>query len=99
MYVIGNLISSIATLLNYVLTLYLYVIVARALISWVNPDPYNPIVQFLFKVTEPVLAPFRNLLGTYRFGIDLSPLIVILIIYFLQNFLVRTLHQFAMQFS
>ncbi|MHB8482442.1 MAG: YggT family protein [Nitrospiria bacterium] len=99
MFVMANFIASLATLLDYVLTIYTYIIIARALISWVNPDPYNPIVQFLYKVTEPVLYPFRRMMGGYGFGIDLSPLIVILIIYFLQSFLVKTLYQFARQFS
>ena len=95
----GNLISSLATLLDYLLTIYTYIIIDRALVSWVNPDPYNPIVQFLYKVTEPALAPFRRLMGSYSYGIDLSPLIVILIIYFLQSFLIKTLYQFARQLS
>lgn len=95
----GNFIASFATLLDYALTIYTYIIIARALVSWVNPDPYNPIVQFLHKVTEPALYPFRRMMGSYGFGIDLSPLIVILIIYFLQSFLVKTLYQFARQFS
>lgn len=95
----GNLISSLAMILDYVLTIYTYIIIARALVSWVNPDPYNPIVQFLYKITEPVLFPFRRMMGSYSYGIDLSPLIVILIIYFLQSFLVRTLYQFARQLS
>jgi YggT family protein len=99
MFVVGNLISSLAMVLDYLLSIYTYVIIARALVSWVNPDPYNPIVQFLFKVTEPVLYPFRRMMGSYGAGLDLSPLIVILIIYFLRSFLVVTLAQFARQLS
>jgi YggT family protein len=99
MFVMGNFIYSLAMVLDYLLSIYTYVIIARALVSWVNPDPYNPIVQFLYKATEPVLAPFRRLMGTYSHGIDLSPLIVILIIYFLQSFLIKTLYQFARQLS
>ena len=99
MFVMGNFINALAMLLNYVLTFYTYIIIARALVSWVNPDPYNPIVQFLYKITEPVLYPFRKMMGNYGFGIDLSPLIVILIIYFLQSFLIKTLLQLANQFS
>ena len=99
MFVMGNLISSLAMVLDYSLTIYTYIIIARALVSWVNPDPYNPIVQFLYKVTEPVLSPFRRMTGSYSHGIDLSPLIAILIIYFLQSFLIRTLYQFARQLS
>jgi YggT family protein len=59
--------------------------------SWVNPDPYNPIVQFLTRITEPVLRPLRKLVPAYRLGIDLSPLIAILIIYFLEIAVVDTL--------
>ena len=99
MSITGNFVTSVAMLLEYVLTFYTYIIIARALVSWVNPDPYNPIVQFLFKVTEPVLLPFRKLTGSYSTGIDLSPIIVILIIYFLKSFLVRSLYQLGMQIS
>ena len=56
MFVVGNALSALATIIHYVLEIYIYVVVARALISWVNPDPWNPIVQFLVKVTEPALA-------------------------------------------
>ncbi|HXN07585.1 MAG TPA: YggT family protein [Nitrospiria bacterium] len=97
MFVMGNFIRSIAIVLDYVLQIYTYIIVARALVSWVNPDPYNPIVQFLHKVTEPVLAPFRQLTGTYRTGIDLSPILVILVIFFLRSFLVQSLYQLAIR--
>jgi YggT family protein len=72
----------------------MWIIVARALISWVNPDPWNPIVQFLDRVTEPVLAPIRRRLG-WGVGIDLSPLVAILIIYFLQYALVGSLYEMA----
>ena len=64
MFVAGNVLSAVASILDYVLWLYMWVIIARALISWVNPDPWNPIVQFLNRVTEPVLAPIRRLIGT-----------------------------------
>jgi YggT family protein len=69
-------------------------VIARALISWVNPDPWNPIVQFLEKVTEPALAPLRRMIG-WRMGIDVSPIILILIILFLQKFIVPSLFQMA----
>ena len=95
----GNFIYATAEVLGYVLEIYTYIIIARALISWVNPDPYNPIVQFLHKITEPVLAPFRQLTGSYRTGIDLSPIIVILVIMFLKTFLVRSLFQLASRLS
>ncbi|MEK6682463.1 MAG: YggT family protein [Nitrospirota bacterium] len=91
----ANLIAGIAKVLYYALNIYMYIIIARALISWVNPDPYNPIVQFLYRITEPVLAPIRRLIPVYRIGIDISPIIVILIIYFLENFLVVSLLELA----
>jgi YggT family protein len=91
MFILGNIILGIAKVLGVVLNIYLWVIVIRALISWVNPDPYNPIVQFLQRVTEPVLRPLRKLVPTRKLGIDLSPLIAILIIYFLEIALVDTM--------
>ena len=97
MFILSNFIDALAQVIGLVLTLYMWLIIARALISWVNPDPYNPVVQFLYKVTEPVLYPIRRMMGTFSIGIDLSPLIAIFIIYFLQNFLVASLHQLARQ--
>jgi YggT family protein len=96
-FILANLIDALAQVIGLALTLYMWLIIARALISWVNPDPYNPVVQFLHKVTEPVLYPVRRMMGTYSIGIDLSPLIVIFIIVFLQNFLVASLRQLARQ--
>lgn len=95
MYVIGNIILGFARVLDVVLNVALWVIVIRALISWVNPDPYNPIVQFLTRVTEPVLKPLRRLAPPWKLGIDLSPLIAILIILFLEYALVRSLMTFG----
>jgi YggT family protein len=95
MFVIGNFVAATAQILDMVLTVYLWIIIIRALISWVNPDPRNPIVQFLQRVTEPVLAPIRRRLPTWRTGIDLSPLVAILAIYFLQWFVVATLRDIA----
>ena len=94
MFLAGNMLEGMAHVLDWVLTLYMYVIIARALISWVNPDPFNPIVQFLERVTEPVLAPIRRWIG-WRMGIDLSPIIAILIIIFLQYAVVRSLFELA----
>lgn len=95
MFVLSNLVSALARVLSYALNIYMWVIIIRALISWVNPDPYNPIVQFLYRITEPVLAPIRRLIPIYRIGIDISPIIVIMIIYFLENFLVVSLLELA----
>lgn len=99
MFVIGNLIAVIAKLLYYALNIYMYIIIARALLSWVNPDPYNPIVMFLYRITEPVLSFIRRKLPIGSFGIDFSPMIVILIIWLLQEFLVRTLMDISLRFQ
>lgn len=98
MFVMGNVLQGVATILDTILWLYMWVIIARALISWVNPDPWNPIVQFLERVTEPVLAPIRRWVG-WRMGIDLSPIIAILIIGFLQIALVKTINDLAHQMN
>jgi YggT family protein len=98
MFVAGNALTAVATILDYVLWLYMWVIIARALISWVNPDPWNPIVQFLNRATEPVLTPIRRMIGV-RIGMDLSPMIVILIIIFLQKAVVESLKEFAMRMN
>lgn len=96
MFVLANFLSALASLLDMVLNIYLWIVFARAILSWVNPDPYNPIVQFLVRVTEPVLYPIRRAIG-YGMGIDFSPLIVIFVIYFLRSFLVRTLFDIALR--
>jgi YggT family protein len=97
MFIAANLITAVAEVIGIILNFYMWVIIIRALISWVNPDPYNPIVQFLYKVTEPVLHPVRRLIPVYNMGIDLSPLIVILILIFLRSFLVASLYQLALR--
>lgn len=75
-------------LLYGILNLYELIIFARVILSWVNADPYNPIVRFIHDITEPVLAPIRQLLPTERIGLDLSPLVVILIIQLIQRILI-----------
>lgn len=93
MFVLENLIFALAKIIDIGLTIYMWIIIGRALISWVNPDPYNPIVTFLYRATEPVLAPIRRWIPLRGMGIDISPILVILIIYFLQMFLVKTMIQ------
>jgi YggT family protein len=95
MFMVGNLILALAKLLELVLWAYFWIIIARAVISWVSPDPFNPIVRFLYRVTEPVLRPIRRRLPTFQMGLDLSPMLVILAIYFLQSFLVESLRDLA----
>ncbi len=86
MIVLESLVLAVWQILNIALTLYTYILIARALLSWVNPDPYNPIVLFLHRATEPVLKPVREKLP-HMGGIDLSVIVVILAIIFLQTFL------------
>ena len=95
MYVVGYFLMAVANVLNMVLWLYMWIIIARAVLSWVSPDPYNPIVRFINKVTEPVLYKVRSIIPVGFGGIDFSPIIVILIIYFLQNFVVKILLRFS----
>ena len=92
MFALGNLIDALAYILNMALTIYMWIIIARALLTWVNPDPYNPIVRFLYNVTEPVLGWVRSRVPVVFGGLDLSPLLVLLGIVFLQRFLVTTLY-------
>jgi YggT family protein len=95
----GNLIVALAKIIDLVLGLYVWIIIFRAVISWVNADPYNPIVNFLYRATEPVLAPVRRWLPFGNIGIDVSPIIVIFVIYFLQFFLVKTMIKAAVYFN
>ncbi len=96
MFVVNNFMMAIAQLLDFLLTAYMWIIIGRAVISWVNADPYNPIVRFLYDVTEPPLSRIRRFLPISMGGIDFSPMILIMAIMFLQSFLVPTLKQLAM---
>jgi len=88
---LGNFIQALAQLINLILSFYIWVVIIRALITWVNPDPYNPIVQILHKLTEPVFYQIRRRLPFSTGGMDFTPMIVILLILFLQTFLVQSL--------
>ncbi len=93
MFVFGNLMLSAAGILDILLSIYKWVIIIAALISWVSPDPYNPMVRFLYSVTEPVLRPIRRIIGNRLGPIDISPIIVILVIIFIQMFLIGSLRE------
>jgi YggT family protein len=99
MFAMRHLLVALAQVLNLGLTIYMWLIIARALLSWVNPDPYNPIVQFLVKVTEPVLAWLRQRLPLVYSGLDLTPLLVLLAIVFLKNFLIASILDLAYRLS
>jgi YggT family protein len=93
MFVVSNLFTALAKMVDIGLTIFYWLILVRALISWVNPDPANPIVQLLERTTEPILAPIRRLLPPM--AIDISPIIAFLIIIFLKHFLVQTLYDLS----
>lgn len=98
MFIFANFLIALAKIIEAALTILWWLILIRALISWVNPDPYNPLVQFLYKATEPVLYPIRKILPfTFRIGIDISPIIAFLLIVFLQSFLVRSIVDLALR--
>ena len=94
MFVAGNFITALVGVLGMVLELYMWIVIVSALISWVNPDPYNPVVRFLRQATEPVLGRVRRYLPSMG-GLDLSPIVVILAIVFLKQFLVGSLMELA----
>jgi len=89
MFVLSNFLKASASIVDIVLSIFYWLILIRALISWVNPDPNNTIVQFLYRATEPILTPIRRMLP--QMGIDLSPIIAFLVIIFLKGFIVATL--------
>lgn len=96
MFLLSNLVLALARVVNLVLEAYFWIIIARAVLSWVNPDPYNPVVRFLYRVTEPVLRPIRYRLPTLAMGLDLSPMVVLLAIKFAEWFVVDSLRDLAL---
>lgn len=96
MFVLGNFVNAAAGLIDFILTIYTWIIIGRAIISWVNADPYNPIVRFIYDVTEPPMRKIRQLLPLNMGGIDFTPMVLIMAIMFLQSFLVPSLRQIAM---
>lgn len=98
MFVIGNLILALAKILHMLLNAYMWIIIARAILSWVNPDPYNAIVRFIYNITEPVLHAIRQRMPFSSVGgIDFAPMIVLLVIMFLDSFLVPSLSGLALR--
>ncbi|HTN71155.1 MAG TPA: YggT family protein [Methylomirabilota bacterium] len=95
MFIIANMLIAVAHVLDYVLWAYIWILFGRVVISWVNADPYNPIVRFLYNATEPVLARIRRMAPVYAGGFDLSPIVAWLGVLFLQRFLVPSLYDLA----
>ncbi|HMA84131.1 MAG TPA: YggT family protein [Desulfosalsimonadaceae bacterium] len=99
MFLLGNFIRALAEILNIGLTLFMWIVIAQAILSWVNPDPFNPIVRFINQVTEPVLYQIRKRIPTAFGGIDFSPIIVLLGVVFLKIFVVESLLHISMMLS
>ena len=99
MFIMGNFFRAIAVVLDWGLSLFMWIIIARAVLSWVNPDPYNAIVRFITNVTEPVLYQIRRRIPFNMGGLDISPVIAIMIVIFLQTFVVGSLHTLAYNLS
>ncbi|MCK5783310.1 MAG: YggT family protein [Desulfobacterales bacterium] len=96
MFIISNFLEAVAVLIDYALNIFMWIIIIRAVLSWVSPDPYNPIVRFIHNATEPILYKIREKLPVSGIGgIDLSPVIVILLIILLQKFIVGSLYGLA----
>jgi len=96
MFVFGNIITGIAGVLSTLCTIYKWVLIAAVILSWVRPDPYNPIVRTLYALTEPVLYRVRKLLPfTYAAGIDFSPIVVIILLQLFESIIIKSLYQYA----
>ena len=95
MFIFGNLLLGVARVLDLLLTVYMWIVIISALISWVNPDPYNPIVKFLRGITEPVYRPIRRFIGGRLGMIDISPMIVIIVIIFIKTVFITSIIEFA----
>ncbi|RQD61793.1 MAG: YggT family protein [Desulfonatronovibrio sp. MSAO_Bac4] len=94
MFVFSNFLTAIISVADTLLSLYFWIVIISALLSWVNPDPYNPIVRILRNLTEPVFNQVRRLIPfTNIGGIDLSPVVVLIAIQFTRTFLIQTLYQ------
>jgi YggT family protein len=95
MFVFGYFLMAIAKILDLVLLCYMWIVIARAVLSWVNPDPFNPIVRFIHNITEPVLYRIRTFLPASFGGIDFSPIIVLLVVIFLRTFVIGSLFRLS----
>jgi len=95
MFVFGYFLMAIAKILDLVLLCFMWIVVARAILSWVNPDPFNPIVRFIHNITEPVLYRIRSFVPASFGGIDFSPIIVFLVVIFLRTFVVSSLFRLS----
>jgi len=95
MFIFGNLLLGVAQVLNMILTVYLWIVIISALMSWFSPDPYNPLVKFIRGITEPAYRPIRRFIGGRLGMIDISPMVVIIVIIFIKTVFVTSLIEFA----
>jgi len=95
MFLVGNFLQALAFILDIGSRLYYWIIIIYALISWVNPNPYHPLVRFLRTICEPVLRPLRRIIPVSRWGIDFTPLIAVILLVFLRKFLVPSFYQMS----
>ncbi|MGD8368999.1 MAG: YggT family protein [Desulfobacterales bacterium] len=95
MFILGHFLDALSVVIYYSLTIYMWLIIARAILSWVSPDPYNPIVRFIYNLTEPVMYQIRSRIPVSFGGIDISPILILLVIIFLQKFVVGSLQGIA----
>ena len=92
------IIGAVASVIDYLLLIYFYLIIGRAIISWVSPDPYNPIVRFLYTVTEPVMRPARKIIPPLGGSLDISPIIVLILIQLIRSALNQLFYEIAQKF-
>ena len=97
MYILGNLIIAIGVILNKIIEVMYFVLIIRVILSWVRPDPYNFFVQLLYKITEPILYPFRRIIPLRNIGLDISPMLAMMALFFVQQFLIMSLIQLGYQ--
>ena len=93
--IISTFLSALADILHMAIQIYVWIIIISAIVSWVRPDPYNPVVQLLYRLTEPVYARVRKIIPTVFGGIDLAPIIVLLMLQFLDRFFINLLLKYA----
>jgi YggT family protein len=96
-FVFGNLFSTIAHILDILLEVYMWVVIVRAILSWINPNPYNPLVRIIYGLVDPVTYRISRFFPTRIGMIDIAPFLLLLIIIFLQKFIVRTLFDLAIR--
>ena len=94
MFIVAELIQSIALLVSLIFNILYFLLVIRIVLSWVNPDPYNEIVQTIYRVSDPILAPFRRL-PLQTGGFDFTPIVAFLALSVLRNFTVNVLYRIA----